>query len=214
MRRQLRWSARRRADGGQLRIPGNGGIMLPDLVDFEGFRDGWYLPDPNGIWTQGRRAELAVTFDGGAERPVLDVGIDAVRVGASGAVTVEVIVDDERVAVREFTTEDRSALQSVRIPLLPRLVYIAKAVLPTAVRNRLYPLFWRLFTPASLGSSVVYLKSTVRSWRIELPSRVVTRRNAQLTFVIDKPRVAEDVDPLDDTQSLGFHLRSLRMDSL
>jgi hypothetical protein len=213
MRRQLRWSARRRADGGPLRIPGNGGIMLADLVDFEGFRDGWYLPDPNGIWTQGRRAELAVTFDGGEEHPVLDIGIDAVRVGASGAVTVEVIVEDERVAVRDFTTEDRSKLQSVRIPFLPRLVYIAKAVLPTAARNRLYPLFWRLFTPASLGSSVIYLKSTVRSWRIELPPRVVARRNAQLTFVIGKPSLAEDVDAMDDAQSLGFHLRSLRMDS-
>jgi hypothetical protein len=211
MLRQIAWSARRRANGRPLHIPVSGRIKVSDLIDFQGFGDGWGLPDANGIWTQGPRAELAVTLDGGEDYPVLAVEIDAIRVGPSDSVTVEVIVDGESVAVREFTHADRSTLQSVRRPLSPRLIYIAKTLLPAAVTNRLYPLFWRLITPAALGSSVVHLKKT--PWRIELPPRVVARRNAELTFVVGESHSAEHVDGADDVRDLGFHLRSLRVES-
>jgi hypothetical protein len=212
MLRQIRWSARRQADGRPLHIPASGRIKLSNLIDFQGFGDGWSLPDAGGIWTQGPRAELAVRLDGGEECPVLAVGIDAVRVGPSGSTTVEVIADGEYVAGREFTDDEGSTLQSLRRPLSPRLVNVAKTLLPTAVTNRLYPLYWRLITPAALGSSVVYLKDTL--WRIELPARVVARRNAQLTFIIGKPRSTEDANGTEEVGDLGFHLRSLGVESV
>jgi hypothetical protein len=211
MHRQIRWSARRQADANPLHIPANGRIKLSNLTDFRGFGGGWALPDAGGIWTQGPRAELAVMLDGGEEHPVLAVGIDGIRVAPSGAITVEVLADGECAALREFTDDQRSTLHSLRRPLSLRLVHVVKALLPTAVTNRLYPLYWRLFTPALLSSGVVHLKETI--WRIELPPRVLAQRNAQLTFVIGKTRT-DDAAGWNNVRDLGLHLRSLGVESL
>jgi hypothetical protein len=82
---------------------------------------------------------------------------------------------------------------------------------PDSVTRRLYPLYWRMVTPATFASSVSHLKEVV--WRIELPADVVARRSAQITFVIDKsPTPVSHAPGWPSEDDLGIHLRSLSVE--
>jgi hypothetical protein len=209
MRRHVRWSARTLAAGRAISIPA-GGVRLSDVDDFRGFGTGWAAPDAGGIWTQGPRAELAVALDGGRDHSVLAVGIDGIHVAPGASTRIEVLADGEHAALREFTDEQTPALHSVRRSLSLRLLYAGKALLPDAVRYRLYPLYWRMFTPALLTSDVVPFKDKV--WRLELPPRALAQRNVQLTFVISERRSGDGRDGLNEVRDLGFHLQSLGLE--
>jgi hypothetical protein len=211
MRRQLNWSARNRTITSRLNLPLNGLIKLSDVEDFAGFGDGWAYPDIVGVWTHGQRAELAITLAGGAPDAVLRIGIDGVCFQPGGSMRVEILADGGSVAFREFGDEQRSAMPSLRQPLSPRLIHAVKTVVPDVVTRRLYPLYWRMVTPATFTSGVSHLKEV--AWRVELPADAISRRTAQITFVVDK------VPPLDSQAGrsaespLGLHLRSLALET-
>jgi len=213
MRRQLNWSARRRTGTSRLHIPLNHRIKLSDVDDFAGFGDGWAYPDIVGVWTRGRRAELGISFTGGEENPVLRIGIDGVCFDPGGSIRVEVLVEGESLAVREFGDDQRSAVPSLRRPLSPRFIHTVKAVVPDVVTRRLYPLYWRMVTPATFSSGVSHLKEV--ELQIELPADVVTRRSAQIAFVIEKsaPVDSKGAGRFAETE-LGIHLRSLTLGTL
>jgi hypothetical protein len=213
MRRQLNWSVRRRTSTSRLHIPPNHRIKLSDVDDFAGFGNGWAYPDIVGVWTHGRRAELGISLAGGEANPVLRIGIDGVCFEPGGSISVEVLVDDQSVVVRDFSDEQRSAAPSLRRPLSPRLIHTVKAVVPDVVTRRLYPLYWRMVTPATFSSGVSHLKEV--ELRIELPADVVTRRNAQITFVIEKSAPVDSKAAGRFAESeLGIHLRSLTLEKL
>jgi hypothetical protein len=123
---------------------------------------------------------------------------------------VQVLLHGEPLAFRDFSHHQRLVLPSLRRPLSPRVVHAVKTILPKAVTDRLYPLYWRLTTPANVRAGVPGLKDIV--WRIELPVDVVARRHAHLTFVIDEPRTPLAVGWSDDQRELGIHLRSLTLE--
>jgi hypothetical protein len=213
-RRLIHWSARRHAGAGagRLHMPADARVTIAELDNYPGFGDGWAYPDGAGIWTQGRRSELAIAFDEGQNDAVLALAFGGVCVEADGSIGVEVLVDGERVAVRDFG-EDHGRLV---LPLSRRLgslvVKAAKAVLPDAVTDRLRPHYLRLTASAALHTRLSRLNEIV--WRIELPCDVVARRAAQLTFVIDKPRTPLAVGWSNDERELGIHLRSLTLEQV
>jgi hypothetical protein len=211
MRRQLNWSTRRRTSTDRFHVSPNHRIKLSDVDDFAGFGDGWAYPDIVGIWTQSRRADLGISFAGGDADAVLRIGIDGVCFEPGGSIRVEILADGQSLAVREFGDEQRSAVPSLRRPLSPRLIHIAKAVIPGAVTRRLYPLYWRMVTPATFTSGVSHLNEV--AWRIELPTDVVSRRSAQITFVIDKSSPGGSHGRFAQSE-LGIHLRSLGLETL
>ena len=124
---------------------------------------------------------------------------------------MEILADGQSLAVREFGDEQRSAVPSLRRPLSPRLIHMAKAVIPDVVTRRLYPLYWRMVTPATFTSGVSHMNEV--AWRIELPTDVVSRRSAQITFVIDKSSPRGSHGRLAESE-LGIHLRSLGLETL
>jgi hypothetical protein len=209
VRRQIRWSARRHRGDGRLHIPADARVEIGKLNDYSGFGDGWSSPDTAGIWTQGRRSELTVAFDGADGHGVLALAVDHICVEAESSVSVAALVDGERVATRDFTGR-RLVLPSLGRPLPPRLVQAAKTVLPETVTERLYPFYRRLTTPAAPRAGVFGGNSLV--WRIELPRDVLARRNAQLTLVVDEPRTPRALGWSDDERELGIHLRSVTLE--
>ena len=212
-RQQIRWSARRHASDGRLHVPADARIRIPELDDYAGFGDGWALPDGVGVWTQGRQSELAVALDGGEGGAVLAVAVDGICVEPEGSINVEVLVDGERVAARDFSQDQRRlVLPPLRRGFSPRVIHAAKAILPTSVTDWLYPFYWRLTTPAALRMGVSRLNEIV--WSIELPVDVIARRTAQLTFVIDEPRTPLAVGWGDDERELGIHLRALMLEQV
>jgi len=194
-------------------VPLNHRIKLSDVGDFAGFGDGWADPDVVGIWTYGRRAELGITLGGGEADAVLRIGIDGVCFEPGGAIRVEVLADGRSLAIRDFSHERRSAVPSLKRPLSPRLIHMAKAVIPDAVTRRLYPLYWRMVTPATFTADASHLKEV--AWRIELPEDVVSRGSAQITFAIDKLAPPDARGGRSSAEGeLGIHLRSLRLEKL
>jgi hypothetical protein len=212
MRRQARWSVRR-AGRPDLPVRAGSRIRIADLDDFGGFGDGWSRPDTFGLWTEGPRAELTISLGKSEKYTVLAIGVDGVCVEPGGSLTVDVLVEGELVSSRDFSAARSPVLPTLRQPPSPRLTHRAKAVLPNAVTRRLYPLFWRLFTPASLRPGVSHLRETV--WRIELPPEVSSRRPVNLTFVFNRSRTAQPVlasGSSDGERELGIHIRSLRLE--
>jgi hypothetical protein len=210
-RRQVHWGSRRRAGDGRLRVSADVAIEIAELEDYSGFGEGWAYPDGAGIWTEGRRAELDIALDGDEEDAVLALEVDGVCAEPEGVIRVEVSVDGERLTMREFSHPRRVVVPSFRRELPPGVIRIAKRVLPDAVLDRLYPLYWRLTTPAALRRGVLGLQDV--AWRIQLPDHVVMREHAHLTFVVDEPRTPLALGWGNDERELGVHLRALTLES-
>src|SRR5262249_54815554 len=124
----------------------------------------------------------------------------------------EVLADGQSVGVRDFTDEQRSTVPPLRRSLSPRLIHAVKRVVPDTVTRRLYPLYWRLVTPATFASGVSHLNEV--AWRIGLPADVVSGREAKITFLIEKSAPSVTRATATPAQSdFGVHLRSLALET-
>jgi hypothetical protein len=123
---------------------------------------------------------------------------------------VEVLVNGHRVAVREFgASEGQILMPSLRRHLPERVLDRARRIFPFAVVNRLIPLYLRLMTHAGTHGAPRF-KEIV--WRIDLPSGIVRRQEAQLTLAIDEPHTPLEVGWSLDQRPLGVHLRSFKLE--
>jgi hypothetical protein len=209
-RRLIRWSARRHAGDGRLHVGAHGRASIAELNDYAGFGDGWAFPDTLGVWTEGQRAELAIGLEGSAEDTVLALALAGVCVGPGDALEVALLVNGERLAVEQFSPNQWDVILPPVRPPTPRVVQAAKSILPGAVADRLRPMYWRMVAPDARPASVVHLAELV--WRVELPSEVVARRIADITFAVDDPRSPLTVGWSNDTRELGVQLRSLTLE--
>jgi hypothetical protein len=207
-RRVIRWSGRNQAGDGRLRVPTDAHLSIADLDDYRGFGTGWAYPDDAGIWTLGRRSELAVAFDDGNEDADLAVTIGGICVGPEDSISVELLVDGQRAALHDFGWV-RSGLRG-GVSVVPRLAHAVATILPDPVANRLRPVYERLAARAASHRRIARLTEIV--WRIRIPSSVVAQRSAHLTFVIDEPRTPRALGWSDDERELGIHLRSLKLE--
>jgi hypothetical protein len=102
-RRLAAWNAR--AEGSQRRLhirPGET-VDLAELSNYGGFRAGWAYHDEAGIWTHGPRARLALALDGiGESDYVVGLSLGSICVEPEATLTVNALVNGERVAVRDF----------------------------------------------------------------------------------------------------------------
>jgi hypothetical protein len=102
-----RWARRGDVSERRLRIPVREALRMGDLHDFGGFGEGWAFPEEAGIWTQGRRAELALEVNGnGDDDRVLALSLGSVCVERDGSLQVCALVGGERIAAREFRYGD------------------------------------------------------------------------------------------------------------
>jgi hypothetical protein len=159
-----------------------------------------------GVWTLGRRSDLAIALDECESRGVLALSIAAICVGADESLPVEVLMNGARVAARNLKqVEGRLAIPAGRIRVSPRAVRAAKVILPDVMTDRLRPLYRRLAAPHPIGF-VADLE-----WRLELPSQAVAERTVDLTFVIDEPRTPLALGLSADDRPLGILLRSVTL---
>ena len=209
-RRFIRWCARRYAGEGRLHVGSDARASLAELQDYAGFGNGWAFPDTLGIWTEGQRAELAIVLEGSEEDTVLALALGGVCVAPGDALEITLLVNGERLAAEQFSQDQWAVIVPPVRPPAPRVVQAAKSILPSAVADRLRPMYWRMVAPAAIPASAVHLAELV--WRVELPSDVVARGTAHLTFAIDEPRSPLAVGWSDDTRELGAQLRSLTLE--
>jgi hypothetical protein len=211
-RRQLRWSSRREAGDGRLHIPANVPLKIAELDDYPGFGDGWSYPDDTGVWTEGRRSELAVAFEGGEGHGVLALTVDGTCVGAGESISVELLLDGERAARRDFRPPFWRSASSRFNRRASHGVHEAaetRASNGTEVsRPRNQPI--RGAKAKALRRRLSGLTASV--WRIQLPFRVVGQRDATLTFVINEPHSPLELGWSRDMRQLGIHLRSLTLE--
>ena len=210
-RRLITWSSRHGTGDGRLHIPANVKIEISELNDYAGFEDGWAFPESSGIWTQGRRSELAVALEGVEGEAALDITIGAACAGPGESVTVELLAEGERLALHDFALARWvSVLGSLqrRATLRLRRARPAVSAGPPAAQRAIHS---GSKFPTRVHRHVSRLIET--TWRIQLPAHVVARGNVQLTFVVDEPRTPLSVGWSDDERQLGVQLRSLRIES-
>jgi len=209
--RQLRWSTRGQTRDGRLHIPANVRIKIAELDDYPGFGDGWTYPDDTGIWTEGRRSELAVTFEGGLEHGVLALAVDGTCVGPDETISVELLVDREHVARRDFGQAWwRSAWPAFRRRASHRAEPVPQKPVQDAAFDRPRQFYQRVAAAQAVRKGISALTEIV--WRIELPFPVDTQRNSEIAFLIDEPHSPLDLGWSHDERPLGIHLRSLRLE--
>jgi hypothetical protein len=100
----MRWSARPRRGAGYLPLRRGEPVAPYDLLNYDGFGNGWSPPEAGGIWTLGPRAELRIGVDDMAEGDfALSLLVGMVCVDPSKPLMVELLANGEHVAVRRFT---------------------------------------------------------------------------------------------------------------
>ena len=105
----LRWATRGEAGPHRLSVPARGTVEVGRLREYPGFGDGWAFPEEAGIWTQGRRSDLALALEGGGNRDrVLALSLGSICVAPDSSVSVAALVNGERVAARQFNWGDPS----------------------------------------------------------------------------------------------------------
>jgi hypothetical protein len=105
----LRWATRGEGGPHRLLVPARGAVELGRLRDYQGFGDGWAFPEVAGIWTQGRRSELALAMVGGQNGDrVLALSLGSICVAPDSSLGVAAFVNGERVAARRFNWGDPS----------------------------------------------------------------------------------------------------------
>jgi hypothetical protein len=106
-RRLIRWAARDELGRRRLHVGIGHAVEPANLSDYGGFREGWAYPDERGIWTQGSRSEVALALDGSGDGDyVVALALDSICVGLDASLRVEALVNDERVAARDFSYGD------------------------------------------------------------------------------------------------------------
>jgi hypothetical protein len=104
----LRWATRGEAGPHRLLVPARGAVELGRLRDYQGFGDGWAFPEVAGIWTQGRRSELALALEGGNGDRVLALSLGSICVAPDSSLSVAAFVNGQCVAARQFNWGDPS----------------------------------------------------------------------------------------------------------
>jgi hypothetical protein len=142
--RLVRWSARARRGSEYLPVHRGERIALYDLEEYDGFGTGWSPPEAGGIWTLGSRAELRISLDRLDDGDyALSLLIGMICVDSKLPLTVELLVNGERVAARSFTDSAVGGLW--RVPLPAQIVASGKAQLTFLVAEPR--------TPVALGWS-------------------------------------------------------------
>jgi hypothetical protein len=116
-RRLLAWEARR--EGDRLHLRAGQTVELTGLTEYAGFQDGWSLyPDQAGIWTDGSRADLALTLDEIRDDDyALTLELESVCVGPDDSLAVEARVGGERIAARNVAQGDQEWRIELPTPL-------------------------------------------------------------------------------------------------
>lgn len=189
-------------------------MKVAELDDFPGFGEGWSYPDDTGIWTEGCESVLAVSFEGDDRRVALALGVDGACVGPADSVTVAVLEDGECLARREFRQAwwhmAASAFRRRRLDAkqFDEAVAVAPPDVATVQSRRTYH---RRLSVKALHRRFSDL--TTDTWRIELPSRIVEQRGAELRFTIDAPHRPIELGWSNDKRQLGIHLHALTLRS-
>ena len=112
-----RWAFGRVGDSRSLQLTRGSSVRFADLEDYFTLSAGWAFPDEAAVWTCGSRSELSIAF------PRVDDGdrmlvfmIDAVCVAPDETLRVELVVDDTRVAMRDFAQSDAPFAWRVELP--------------------------------------------------------------------------------------------------
>lgn len=101
--RVMSWYARDKIGRGRLVVQPAESLELADLQDYSGFGAGWDSPEDTGIWTEGERSELKISFDASDDGDyVLALALAMVCVGSDDSLRVDVLAGGERVASREL----------------------------------------------------------------------------------------------------------------
>jgi hypothetical protein len=111
--RDVRWADRLKGPIEPLKLRVGKRAQFEDLKSFRGFGQGWWLPDPSGVWTRGSRAVLAVTCNGivGRADPVLELTFDRVGVRRGRRVRFALAVDGAEVDSRIMTGGTRGTVR-------------------------------------------------------------------------------------------------------
>ena len=99
----IHWIARHELYPGRLHIEAGQTFELFDLPVYRGFGDGWSYPEEAGIWTEGQRSTLALSFDrvdGNDYRVLLEVRSVCVAIGDS--LRADLLVNDHHVSTRNW----------------------------------------------------------------------------------------------------------------
>jgi hypothetical protein len=116
-RRLMRWSARRESGADALRIHPGERLDLGQLRNYGGFGTGWAPPEDDGLWTLGPRSELRIAVDEVTDRDyVLTLSIRMVCIGSGESLRVDLLLNDEHVAARDFTDPEAGARWRVHFP--------------------------------------------------------------------------------------------------
>jgi hypothetical protein len=116
--RKLRWDDRLEKPLEPLGLQVGQRATLGSLEEVRGFGPGWWFPDPNGIWTRGPRAVLALEWDGLAARPrpVLELTFDRVGVRRGLPVRVGLVIGESPIETRIMRGGTRLTTWRARLP--------------------------------------------------------------------------------------------------
>jgi len=212
----LRWIRRR--DSGFRRIPIRPGetVEIASLGSYSGFGDGWTMPDREGVWTQGPKAELSLSLSQSVpEASTLTLWFDRVDQRPGESLAVSLLANGACLGSCEIPpTASRSRRRdgvrdTSRTPIRRPLAWLRAQAQVHGV-TRIRPLRWLFIRGLELRSgagSVLGLSPRAKySWRVAIPPDVSAGGEVDLELVIHEP-----VDWLDDRRR-GLHLRSLTQD--
>jgi hypothetical protein len=116
-RRLMRLSSRRDLRDESLPIRPGEIIEIAELNEYRGFAEGWAHPEDLGIWTEGSRSELRFALDGiGEGDQVLTLFVGAICVAPDDSLRVDLLMNGERVAVRDFSSDSAGLGWRVDLP--------------------------------------------------------------------------------------------------
>jgi hypothetical protein len=114
--RMLRWFGREGRGDRRLSLPGES-VDVGELEEYGGFGAGWTHPEPYGIWTEGRRAE--VRMSAGESRDddfVVTLTIGMVCARPNEPLRVAVLAGGQEVATRAFAHTDVAIAWRIEVP--------------------------------------------------------------------------------------------------
>jgi len=113
-RRVFRWTSR---PSGPLVLRAGEAAVMTDPDRYEGFEQGWALPDEWGIWTEGARSSFRIGLEGSLDQVAslaLLIGRTCVDPGESLA--VDLLLDGEVVASRSFHEPEPDPVWRIELP--------------------------------------------------------------------------------------------------
>jgi hypothetical protein len=113
-RRLFRWASR---PPGHVVVRAGQARDMTNPDSYEGFAEGWALPDGWGIWTEGTRSSFRIAVEGRLDQAAslaLLIGRTCVAPGES--LTVRLLLDEHAVATRNFREPEADPVWRVELP--------------------------------------------------------------------------------------------------